>query len=57
MLPDTSSARAWTQEQCIAFGQDLDDELRDPIGGIFNAMQLYLIFMGRKDLERIFPLK
>jgi hypothetical protein len=45
-----------TREARIAFKQDLDDLLNDPDEGIFGAMQLYLAFMGKKNLERIFPL-
>lgn len=49
-------SRHMTREARIAFKQDLDDLLNDPDENIFGAMQLYLAFMGKKNLERIFPL-
>ena len=49
-------SRHMTREARIAFKQDLDDLLHDPDESIFGAMQLYLAFMGKKNLERIFPL-
>lgn len=49
-------SRHMTREARIAFKQDLEDILNDPDERIFGAMQLYLAFMGRKNLERIFPL-
>ncbi len=49
-------SRHMTREARIAFKQDLEDILNDPDERIFGAMQLYLAFMGKKNLERIFPL-
>ena len=45
-----------TKADRTAFLQDLEDKLSDPNGGIYDAMVLYLAFMGKKNLERVFPL-
>ncbi len=49
-------SRHMTREDRVAFKQDLDDLLNDQDESIFGAMQLYLAFMGKKNLDRIFPL-
>ena len=48
-------SRHMTREDRVAFKQDLEALLNDSDQSIFGAMQLYLAFMGKKNLERIFP--
>jgi hypothetical protein len=47
--------KAGTSQKKFAIKQDLEDKLNDPDEGIFCSMQLYLAFMGKKNLECIFP--
>ena len=45
-----------TQDERIAFRQDLDGKFADPDEGIYGAMLLFLAFMGKDNLDRVFPL-